>query len=179
MGENWGGEIQSFDGDYLYINNANIANGIKDSFVGGKSSLNVKESINYKVAEKDKMLTGELTLTRSHAGSFQWPDGINNNWTRIFVPEGTTLEKAELNGQDVTAQIEKGKDSGKTYFGFWIVTEPATSNVLHLSYILPKNYSDYQLLVQKQPGNLGDDLQVSKDGQMLFDGVLDTDKEIK
>lgn len=178
LGENWGGEIRSFAEDYLYINNANVANVVEGSFVGGKSSLNVKETIGYKVEEQDKMLKGELTLTRSHAGSFIWPDGVNNNWTRIFVPEGAKLEKAELNGKDIFSEIKVDTEAGKTYFGLWIVTYPATSNILNLSYILPKNYENYNLLVQKQPGNLGDQLTVNFQGKLLFDGVLDTDKEI-
>ena len=178
LGESWGGEIKDYDGDYLTVNNANIAEASGQE-VSGKSSLKIKEAINYKVEEKEGLLWGNLNLTRSHSGSYEWPDGINHNWTRILVPKGTLLKQAELNGKNILDQVLIGEEAGKTSFALWIQTAPGTSNVLNLSYLLPLNDNNYQLLVQKQPGNLGDDLQVSKNGQMLFDGVLDTDKEIK
>lgn len=179
LGENWGGEVQFTSGDYLYINNANIAEEIAGDIVGGKSSLNVKEEIAYKILEKDNLLIANLKLTRSHAGTYTWPDGVNRNFSRVLVPDGTVLKDAQLNGRDFLPQVQTAKEAGKAVFSFWTQTSPGTSNIVNLTYALPISSKNYSLLVQKQPGNLGDNLTVNFEGKLLFDGILDTDKEVK
>lgn len=168
--KNWGGNVNDTSGDYLYVNNANIG--------GGKSSLNVLEDINYKVTGSGGSYLGALTLTKTHIGSGTWPDQYNHNWTKVLVPEGSQLQSAQLNGKDVTAQIESGIEAGKSYFAIFIDTIPGTSSVLKLTYHLPKNVSKYQLLVQKQSGALGDTMQISLDNKILFNGILAEDKMI-
>ncbi len=179
LGENWGGEVPSTSGDYLYVNNANIAEEIAGDIVGGKSSINIKESIDYKVAEVDNLLIADLKLTRSHAGTYTWPDGVNRNFSRVLVPNGAVLKGAQLNGRDFLSEVQTGKEAGKAVFSFWTQTSPGTSNIVELTYALPISNKNYSLLVQKQPGNLGDNLTVNFEGKLLFDGVLDTDKEVK
>ena len=176
---NWGGQVQASNSDYLAVNNANITDLTMQKNGGGKTSLKIKESINYKVDQTDGGLVGNLSLTRSHIGSYAWPDGVNINWTRVLVPNGSTLVKAELNGKDIKDQIEVASESGKTTYGLWINTAPQTSNVLNLSYKLPITGSNYHLLVQKQPGNLGDSLQATFGTKVLFSGILNTDQDIK
>lgn len=176
---NWGGQVRATDSDYLYINNANITDTTLNKNWGAKTSLKIKEAIDYQIDEKNGGLVSDLTLTRSHTGSYQWPDGVNINWTRILVPEGSILQSAELNGKDITNSIEVGSEAGKTYFGLWINTAPQTSNVLKMTYQLPISSSDYHLTVQKQPGNLGDDLKATFANKVLFNGVLDEDLTIK
>lgn len=175
----WGGQIATNAGDYFYVNNANITDTLVNKNAGAKTSLKIKEAVDYQVEEQDGKLISDLTLTRSHTGSYVWPDGVNTNWTRILVPEGSVLQTAELNGKDISDQIEIGTEAGKTYFGLWINTTPQTSNVLKLQYQLPIAPADYHLTVQKQPGNLGDALKVSFANKVLFNGALDTDKIIK
>ncbi len=179
LANNWGGEIQSSNSDYLAINNANITDLSLQKNGGAKTSLKVKESVDYRVSNLDDNLVANLALTRSHTGSYAWPDGTNVNWTRILVPVGSTLQKAELNGQNIMDKIQISEDAGKTTFSLWLNTNPQTSNVLNLSYKLPISTQNYHLLVQKQPGNLGDKLFASFNNQVLFNGVLDTDKDIK
>lgn len=169
--ENWGGEVQKSNSDYLFVNQTNIS--------GGKSSVSVNEGLNYKVTKDGGLLLGNLTITRSHAGSIIWPDGINRNWTRVLVPEGSLLKAATMDGKDISKKITEDIESGKTSFGFWTETAPQTSTVVILTYVLPISEHNYSLLVQKQPGNLGDNLEVLKDNKVLFNGVLDTDKEIR
>jgi len=175
----WGGQVLESDSDYLYVNNANITDTLANKNAGAKTSLKMKEAINYQVTEKNGGLVSNLTLTRSHTGSYLWPDGVNTNWTRILVPRNSVLTKAELNGQDITDKIEIGIEAGKTYFGLWINTAPQTSNVLKLTYQLPITASNYHLTTQKQPGNLGDELNVRFKNKVLFDGILDRDLAIK
>lgn len=176
---NWGGEIQATKSDYLAVNNANITD-LRDIKNGGaKTSLKIKESINYQISEIGGQLQSNLTLTRSHAGSYAWPDGTNMNWTRILVPEGSTLLTAELNGQDVSDIVEIGYEAGKKTFGLWINTNPQASSVLNVTYkpnIEDKNYS---LLLQSQPGNLGDNLLVNYKNKTIFKGFFNQDLKLK
>lgn len=173
LAENWGGEVQTTNGDYLAINNANLG--------GGKSSLNIKESLSYKVTKADKNQVGNLTITRTHGGTNVWPDGVNKNYMRVLVPNGASIITASLNDKDITSTIATGDEAGKTYFALWTQTVPGTSDVINLQYNLPQSIStsNYQLLVQKQPGNLGDPLIVRYSDQLLFDGTLNQDQNLK
>ena len=179
LANNWGGEIQSTDGDYLGVNNANITDLSKIKNGGAKTSLKIKESIDYRVEEVGGALQSNLTLTRSHTGSYAWPDGANMNWTRVLVPEGSTLLTAQLNGQDVSDTVEIGYEAGKKTFGFWMNTNPQSSSVLNLTYKLPINSSNYSLLVQSQPGNLGDNLIVNYKNRTIFNGFFNQDLKLK
>ena len=97
------------------------------------------------------------------------------------MPAGSVLKSAELNGKDIIDNVEAGVEAGKTYFGLWINTAPQTSNVLKISYELPTNVTanKYNLTIQKQPGNLGDELKVTKVNEVLFSGTLNEDDLIK
>lgn len=179
LANNWGGEIQQTKSDYLAVNNANITDLSKIKNGGAKTSLKIKESINYQVDEVDGSLRSNLTLTRSHTGSYTWPDGANMNWTRILVPEGSTLLTAELNGQDVSDIIEISYEAGKKTFGLWINTNPQTSSVLNIIYKLPIEAANYSLLVQSQPGNLGDMLNANFKGKTIYNGFFNQDLKLK
>jgi hypothetical protein len=170
LAENWGGEIQPSKSDYLAINNSNMG--------GGKSSLSVAEAVNYKVTDNIDKLLSNLTITRSHAGTNVWPDGTNNNYTRILVPLGSSLVSATLNGKDVASHVDIGTEAGKTCFAITLATGAGTSDVINLTYNLPISKHNYELLVQKQPGNLGDKFSANFRNQLLFDGILNSDKNI-
>jgi hypothetical protein len=179
LANNWGGEIQSTNSDYLAINNANITDLKEIKNGGAKTSLKIKELINYQIGEIDGQLQSNLTLTRSHTGSYIWPDGANMNWTRILVPKGSSLIKAELNGKDITDEIEINYEAGKTYFATWINTNPQTSSVLNISYKPNIENKNYSLLLQSQPGNLGDDLTVNYKDKTIYKGFFNQDLKLK
>jgi len=182
--KNWTGEILDNEKiknlfgkkgpfDYLYINS--------NSYSGNKSSLNVKEEITYELSEAEdlgrKGLKADLKISRIHAGSNDWPDGKNTNWMRIFVPKEVKLVEAKLNEKDIFSKVAIGSGAGKTYFGLEVVTEPGQANILELTYFLP--FSDsYNLLIQKQPGVVGDKLKVIFEDKVLFDGELNEDRVI-
>jgi hypothetical protein len=177
LAKNWGGEIQKTSSDYLSVNQASIVD-VRIPKIGGKSSVSVAEKIAYEVTKYDDTLVGNLTVMRTHNGNSTWPDGVNHNWTRILVPEGSKLQTATMDGKDFKGDIIIDVESGKTTFGFWTQTAPQTSTVVNLIYTLPISEQNYSLLVQKQPGNLGDALKVTFENKVLFDGVLDTDKKL-
>jgi hypothetical protein len=50
---------------------------------------------------------------------------------------------------------------------------------LEFSYLLPlKSGVEYHLLVQKQPGVVGDQLTVLSQNQLLYNGILEADKKL-
>ncbi len=182
---NWAGEIPSdtvlknlFNTDsfvdYLYINS--------NSYSGNKSSTSIDEKIDYKIIDNSHFgsnnLKVNLKITRIHSGSYNWPDGKNTTWLRVYVPTKAQFEKALLNEKDISSNIEIGNNSGKTFFGLEQMLEPGEAEVLEFEYFLPKT-SSYSLLVQKQPGKNNTTLTVNFEGEILYDGVLDMDKEIR
>lgn len=171
---NWAGEVKQFAGDYLYVNNSNLA--------ANKSSLNVKEDLklNVSISDQDTVINN-LTITRTHTGDGQWPDGENKNYLRVLVPYGAKLISAKLDEVGYLEEIKVEKEAGKTAFGFYMNTQPRSSRILTLTYELPMKMdkNNYALYVQKQPGNLGDDLQVLVDGEIKFNGILNIDREIR
>ena len=135
----WGGRVKTTDGDYLYLNNANLG--------GQKSSLNVKQKVSFTVRlGSNGTLLHTLSLRRTHQGNGLWPDGINQNYTRILVPKGSLL----VSTQGIE-RVDLSEESGKTVFGFWSTVAPKETKTFTIVYQTPP-LPLYHLLVQKQPG---------------------------
>ncbi len=180
--QNWAGKIPTKqeledlfetnkDIDYLYINS--------NSYSGDKSSIKIKESLDYRVETRaDGKLQADLKITRIHTGSYVWPDGPNDNWLRVFVPEGSMLLSAKLNEKDISGEVVVGAEAEKTFFGYQIFTNPGQANILEFSYLLPLKTDSYHLLIQKQPGVVGDKLTILRQNELLYNGVLDGDRKL-
>ena len=167
---NWGGEVKQTSGDYLYINNANLG--------GMKSSLNVKQNILLKVkVQDDGSILNTLSITRLHQGTGAWPDGTNQNYTRVLLPKGSALvSKQGIDAVDFYEELDK------TIFGFWTTVAPQESKAFQISYLLPfKIGPKYNLLIQKQPGALADQLNFILEGtsRWRWEGKIDKDKIIE
>lgn len=181
--QNWAGALQSEQEikdlfntnnatDYLYINS--------NSYSGNKSSLSITEDIEYKLTPAteygDNLIKANLKISRTHGGSYDWPDGKNTEWVRTFVPKSAVFLSTKMNGKDISSAIKIGNEVDKTYFGTTIVTEPGQANILEINYLIPVD-GNYHIFVQKQPGRT-DTLNVNFDGKMLFDGMLDRDIDL-
>ncbi|MEK7184422.1 MAG: DUF4012 domain-containing protein [Patescibacteria group bacterium] len=165
----WAGEIPTTDGDYLYLNNAQI--------VGYKSSLSVAQESQLQIrSQADGLLTHQLTVERTHTGDGVWPDFRNNNYLRIVVPRGSQFMSATLNGTSTTT-VDTTLEADKTVFGIWLTTDPGYTSSLQLSYRTPASVSgsDYELYYQKQSGVLQEQLTVLKDEQQLHSGTVVAD----
>ena len=173
MENNWAGDVKQVNGDYLYINNSNLGS--------NKSSLNVSEKFELNSSSLNNTITNTLTITRTHSGSYDWPDGENKNYMRILVPYGAKIISASLDNVDCLKYVETKKEAGKTEFALWVNIVPRSSRILSLSYTLPDNISktNHTLYLQKQSGNLGDEAKVIIDGIVKFDGKLMFDQAIK
>ena len=110
-------------------------------------------------------------------------------YTRIYVPEGVAwlrLYTIDESGQKQyqESEIEYGKELGKSYAGVFLTVEPGKNKTLVAEYILPDNLQqkyargDYGLLIQKQPGTAGHQLEIAlrfdkKIGAYLFNKTVD------
>jgi len=172
---NWGGEVENYDGDYLLAVDANLASLKTDQVMSRK--------INYNVSADRGGLIAEVVITYTNGGTFSWKTTRYRTYTRVYVPTGSELISAEgLMANDKIkdparspGQVDVGEELGKTYFGGFISIEPGETRSLSFKYRLPnyikKQYDDglYKLFVQKQAGTENHSLTID----------LNFDKKIK
>lgn len=177
---NFGGRIKDFDGDYLHINDANLAGAKSNLFITHmitsdteiKSDGTVERSItiDYKNPHKGSdcsLLRGGLCLNATF-----------RNWLRIYVPKGSKLVSFKGSKTEVVTYEELGKT---VYEGFMTVNPLGKSTVV-VTYTLPfrvDKKSDYKLLIQKQPGTKGHLYKIVVDGHAINEFPLKEDKLIK
>ncbi|OGK22311.1 hypothetical protein A2866_05355 [Candidatus Roizmanbacteria bacterium RIFCSPHIGHO2_01_FULL_39_8] len=176
---NFAGRVREYEGDYLYVNNVN--------FAGAKSNLFVTQSIDSKTKlNNNGKISREVTIEFRNpypASDCNLERGglcLNatlRDWIRFYVPEGSELVSFDGSKKKVQTYDELGKT---VFEGYLEVTPQGKAQVV-VSYTLPDSLSkkDYKLLIQKQPGTYSDKIKVDVDGKMIFDGVLDTDKETR
>jgi len=147
----WGGKIPDIlpQTDYLYIVESNLG--------GNKSSGSLMREINHHaLMSSNGALLDILKIVYNHQGTDEFPDGINKNYLRIYLPQGSRISK--IVGYDTDTQVDIDTSDGKTVVGFWVTTSPGESNTIELEYILPfrlnfdKSVGQYRLIIQKQPG---------------------------
>lgn len=150
--QNWAGQIRSWGGDYFAVVDANMAS--------LKSDPGVFRTIDYSLEEKDKELIATLKINYDNKGTFNWKSTRYRTYTRVLVPEGSTLiessgamENDKLHGGRL-GKVEVTSELGKTVFGVFISIEPQEQGSLTFKYKLPIKVADneYSLLIQKQPG---------------------------
>lgn len=157
----WTGAVQDAPQDYLYIVRSNIA--------GGKTDDVIEERVRHTVRiAQDGLITVRLELYFAHKGlEGAGERGIkNNNYLRVYVPEGSRLIAAEgfspetyerlykdapegyAQDEDVAADLEDAivheksgtrihTELGKTVFSNWVGVEPGKSGNVVLEYMLP------------------------------------------
>ena len=148
--EGWNGEVKKYWGDYLMVVDANMAALKTDSVM--------KRQIDYNLTQdKNGDLMANVTLSYSHQGTPSWKISRYQSFTRVYVPEGSTLLKTS--GLE-SGSVVSGDEFGRTYFGGYFKVPPRENAQLTFQYKLPrrmvenmKKYRNYGLLVQKQPGS--------------------------
>ena len=175
------GEIKNYQGDFLSVVNSNIG--------GAKSSRNVKELIDQEIdVLPDGSIEKDITVKRSHEGSYEWPDGTNFNYVRFYVPEGSLLINAAGFDNDEAINLSKDKnnleidpaitskgladiktetENNKSVFGAWMVTRPGEERIATIRIRLPfrineqENLWEYSCYLQKQAGVESEDVNIS------------------
>jgi hypothetical protein len=172
---NWGGNLLDTDSDYLMTQDSNLG--------ATKTNLDIGQSMKLtSTIQSDGTITDQLQITRTNNNPPN-PDNSNASYFRVYVPSGSKLlSSSGFNKKDLqypdnlnyqidpdVYNLEKtsvtdnltgtiiGQESGKTYFGNWIILNPGESTTTTLVYQLPFKLGDldhYSLLVQKQMGSL-------------------------
>lgn len=171
---------QTFEGDYLHINEANLG--------GQKSNLFIKETVeeNYEV-KSDGTVT--KTLTIDYKNPYPPSDcdlergalclnATLRDWIRVYVPKGSTLVKSV--GSEV--KVTSSEEFGKTVFDGFLTVRPMGVATYTLTYTLPfklANGSPLPHLIQKQPGTNAFAYTIKLNGRKVQSFDLTTDKEIK
>ena len=160
---NVSGAINKTDGDYLALYNVNSG--------GRKSSIQIKESIIYKV---DIISSGQLnsvvTLNRKHTGTGKFPDSINYNSSRLLIPLNSKV--VNFTGFTKDRKANESPDLNINFYRLytlvsgWTTVKPGDEKSFSVTYELPfklnlsKSKSIYSLLIQKQPGSIPADLRI-------------------
>lgn len=140
----WGGEIKNYYGDYLMVVDANLG--------ALKTDAVMNRSLDYKVSPGSNGLFSKLTINYAHNGKPDRKTSAYKSYTRVYAPLGSQLIK--INGY-LPDQIDVGSESGKTWFGFYLIVQPGKINSLTIEYKLPWSIvsaGNYGLYIQKQPG---------------------------
>jgi len=171
---NFAGRIKDYQGDYLHINNVN--------FAGAKSNMFVSESIDSKTNGSDREVTINFRNPYPASDCNLERGGLClnatlRNWIRFYVPLGSKL--VSLKGS--TKKVQTYDELGKTVYEGYLEIMPKGQGTVIVKYSLPSSVdiNNYSLLIQKQPGVENQKWKVEFNNRSLFDGVLETDKEIK
>lgn len=186
----WSGEIKPVSNreDYLYVVDANLG--------GNKSSGSIVKEMALKTNLKPNgTIQNSLNLKYTHTGGYKFPDGINKNYVRVYVPVGSHI--IQTTGQDEGTPVDIDSSDGKTVVGFWLTTKPGESKEVNVDYELPFSAKftnaqfNYKLLIQKQSGSdrtvfsnyieVADnfDLSVKTGGEAIRKDMLFSDKLTK
>ncbi|OGM74441.1 hypothetical protein A2382_00895 [Candidatus Woesebacteria bacterium RIFOXYB1_FULL_38_16] len=166
---NLAGRVLPYEGDYLFVNDANLG--------GRKSNMYVvQEALQEVEISRNGEVTKTLTLTYKNPQDYDgWLNSVLPNWNRIYVPLGSELISAE--GYD-----EKGEtyeEFGKTVFSGGFELRPQGVKKIVVKYKLPFKVKDeYKILMQKQPG-LDGPLYTVEVGKRIEEMFLKSDKELK
>jgi len=152
---NFDGHVMPTKNDYLYVIDTNYATKVNEVWLERSVDYTVK-NIN-----REGTLQATVTITWTHTGTEAWPSGTYKNLLRVLVPKGSNLKEATLDDKKYLSKVLKIEESSKTEFAAYIRVEPQSTSTLQLTYLLPdsintKNLTNYSLIVQKQPGTLGD-----------------------
>ena len=179
--QDWSGNVKENTGDYLAVVHSNIGGYKTDKFMEDE----VKYSVEIK---DDGSLIGNVEIKRTHNGGgskYWWYNRNNIDYVKIYVPEGSRVidssggaRRKAKNPVDYSAlnfytdphissmessmnykgTIDIFKETGKTVFATWLITNPKDTTEFSLRYELPfkvdfnNNAAKYNLYMQKQPG---------------------------
>ncbi len=146
---NWTGELEKTEQDYLMVVDANLSRLRLDHLVHRQISYNLDNSEN--------KLEATLELTYSYdknredeSGLFNEDIGRYETYTRIYMPKDINLTKSiGIN------KVDEYQEFDKNVLGMHIYLNPGETKTFTFEYKLPDSITteDYQLFIQKQPGN--------------------------
>lgn len=178
---NAAGRIKDYSGDYLHINDANLA--------GAKSNMYVRETVTQDIrVESDGNVVKTLVIDYKNPQPASdcnlergglCLNGILRNVVRVYVPLGSSL----LENQGFEKGPEVYEELGKTVFEGFMTVKPEGKATVTVKYRLPNLSSGTKkgslpLLIQKQPGTEGYEYLIKVNGKDVQKFNLREDKEI-
>lgn len=163
------GRIKDYpNGDYLHINDANLA--------GRKSNLYVTQEVDQKYEIVNGEIVKTVTITyKNPAKEDGWLNTVLPDWVRIYVSKGSRLIAAE----GLEEKAEPYEDLGKTVFAGFFELRPEGVAKVTFKYAIPiKASKDFKILIQKQPGT-DSPLYTIETGKQNEEFYLKTDQELK
>ena len=165
---NYAGRVRDYPGDYLYVNDTNLA--------GGKANFFIEQTVTKETREENGRLVSDLTVHYKNTGEFA-PE-INpgyQDYVRIYIPKGSELISSSGSQEAVAVQ----EDLGKTMIVAVNLTAPKEESELKFTYRLPEGIKKdgYSILVQKQPGKPNDTYTVGL-GKRKEEFEIRSDKEL-
>ncbi|MBI3558792.1 DUF4012 domain-containing protein [Candidatus Gottesmanbacteria bacterium] len=158
---NWAGRIKTYDGDYLHVNDANLA--------GAKSNLYLVPSVKQEITVTDNGAEETLTL------DYKYPRGADNcslerktglclagiyrDYLRIYLPKGAVL----VNSSGFENKSKTFEDLNHTVIDGFFTVVPQGLAKITIKYRISgefKKFKEYKSLIQKQPGTDGNHYQV-------------------
>lgn len=184
----WDGSILETDADYLTVNEANLTpvDG-RSRIVGAKSSWSIDRTLSLRRTPGrgvDAPLVHELTMNRQHNGQGEWPDGPNQSYLRVLIPEGSILVTATRNGETIVAEVRSSREAGKTALGLWSRLDPGQKETITLVYQINIDPIADQaelfgpLVLQRQPGAPPIAVEIWDDQTLRWQGSLTEDVTI-
>lgn len=105
---------------------------------GLKSSIDIETTYDQKLAiADDGTVTGEITVTRSHTA--RTSDATNHNYTRLFLPKGSTLTGSA--GWTDDSKPSAADEDGHTVISGWTDVDPGQTKTFTVRYRLPGRLS--------------------------------------
>lgn len=176
---NWAGRVKEFEGDYMYVNDAN--------FGGQKSNLFVTKSMTI-----DYTTTGDGKITKKVTIDYKNPKPYSDcnlergglclnatlrNYQRLLVSKGSVLDSSK--GSQV--KVGTNDELGKTVFDAFFTVNPLGKATMTYEYTLPFKANDHTVpvLIQKQPGIENIPTVINVNGHKVQTLDIRSDTELK
>ena len=206
--KDFAGLIKDTDGDYLMVTLTNVKGSktdrVTDNFLKLNSQFTVYNS--QPVIKHRLTITRQHNGGDTKYGFY---NKQNPAYVRVLVPEGSELLSISGNSDPGHKQLinysgtdfkqdndlfdlessfrfddDKGvgtyKESGKTGFAFWLITDPGKQRMVELEYVTPLDSgNNYGIYIQKQPGLEVDNFEFRVGDDYIYNGEFDEDLELR
>jgi len=199
----FGGLIENSDNDYLMVTLSNVKGSKTDRVTD--NSIKVSARLEDGMVIHKLELTRQHNGGSNKYGFY---NKQNPAYVRVLVPEGSKLISISGNSKpefrplinydssfkkdDDLSKLESGfyvdgengvstyRESGKTGFAFWLITDPGKKQTVELEYAVPMEYQKdgYSIYIQKQPGLDVDNFEFQVGDANIYSGEFDKDLEL-
>lgn len=190
------GDLKNVNGDFLSVVFSNIKGSKTD--VVTDNFIDLSTVIDGSKIQHELIIN---RIHSGGDSPFRFYNLQNPAYVRVYVPRGAVLE--DISGNAIVdyhplvnyglegyvpdpdlAKIENStyhpfngvdvfEESGKTVFGFWMLTNPKSSSKAIIKYSLKNSSSDkYSLYWQKQSGTIGDKNKINASFRLIGDGIV-------